>query len=373
MKKNTRLFTSSAGFTLVEMLVATVVLVLLVVLVSQLTNSAVLTTTNSRKHMDTDSQARTVFDRMASDFDKMVKRSDVDYIFYKNSPGPAGSPGVNDSFFFYSEAPGYFDNPPPLTAQGTASLVGYRVNNDNPYYPGFPVLERLGKGLTWDGVTSGTTPGGPVFLTTLSGSAIPASTGYLDGNWTTLGTAAQNYSDGTDPDYHVLSDQVYRLEIAFLLTDGSTSSIPVTNPGSFTNNLSASAPPTSSSDNTQHFAPGSRWFDTTGGRGYICTNSSTGAAVWNPIGIKDISAVIVTIAILDANSRKIINNATNMVGALRDPVPADFTTFPANVMAQSWLSAVNSGSFATNSGIPRTAASQVRIYQRYFYINGITK
>jgi len=374
MKKESPAFTSKAGFTLVEMLVATAVLVLLIVMVSQLTNSAIFTTTNSRKHMDTDSQARTIFDRMANDFDRMVRRTDVDYIFYKNPAGASGSPGVNDAFFFYSEVPAYYSTAPSPASQSTAALVGYRINSNNTYYAGVPVLERLGKGLTWDGSTGNSLPGGPVFLTTPSGNATPLAASFLDANWIAIGTAANNYSDGTDPDYHVLSDQAYRLEIAFLLADGTTSTIPVTNPATSTNNLGASGPPGTGSDTTQHYTPGSRWFDTSaGGRGYICTNATAGAAVWNPIGIKDVSAVIVTIAILDLNSRKTITNTASMVGALRDPIATDFATFPVNVMAQSWATIVNSGSFAASSDIPKVAASQVRIYQRYFYINGITE
>jgi hypothetical protein len=38
------------------------------------------------------------------------------------------------------------------------------------------------------------------------------------------------------------------------------------------------------------------------------------------------------------------------------------------LMAQVWGNAITSSNFATASGIPPTAASQVRIYQRYFYL-----
>jgi prepilin-type N-terminal cleavage/methylation domain-containing protein len=389
MKRGTPSPASAAGFTLLEMLVATVVLVILVVMVAQLTNNATSTTTNSRKHMDSDSQARTIFDRMGNDFGRMLKRADVDYIFYKNSPAGSGSPGVNDAIFFYSEVPAYYDTPPAATSQCTAALVGYRINLNNAYYPGAPVLERLGKGLTWDGSNGGTTAGGPVFLTYPAGSATPLSTSLLDGNWTTIGTAANNYTDGTDPDYHVLSDQAYRLEIAFLLNDGTTSTIPVINPAltpsgvvisgtSSVNNLTATNPPTVNSDSASddgngRFTPGSRWFNTATCKGYICANASPGAAVWNQIGLQDVSAVIVAIALLDTNSRKIVTNTTSMAGALRDPVSTDFTASPPQLMAQTWTSAINSGTFAASSGIPRTAASQVRVYQRYFYINGISE
>src|SRR6476660_1712264 len=89
-----------AAFTLAEMLVAVAVLSLFLLFVVHLTDSTTTTTTNSSKHMDADSHARMIFDRMAIDFDKMLKRPDVDYVFLKQ-PG-------NDAMWFYSEAPAYF-------------------------------------------------------------------------------------------------------------------------------------------------------------------------------------------------------------------------------------------------------------------------
>src|SRR6266545_682056 len=67
------------GFTLAELLVAVGVLVLLVLLVSQLLNSAATIMTLGHRQMNADSQARELFDRMAIDFAQMVRRSDVDY------------------------------------------------------------------------------------------------------------------------------------------------------------------------------------------------------------------------------------------------------------------------------------------------------
>ena len=67
------------GFTLAELLVTMGVLVLLVFLFTQLLNSAATTMTLGNKRMDADSQARQLLDRMAIDFDQMLKRSDVSY------------------------------------------------------------------------------------------------------------------------------------------------------------------------------------------------------------------------------------------------------------------------------------------------------
>src|SRR6266536_5820434 len=112
-----------SGFTLAEMLVSIGVLVLLVLLFTQLINTAATTVRPANKHIDTDTEARTVFDRMAVDFAQMLKRTDVDYFFKANNrkyPGHSGGHGrggggggggqgqtdLNDYIAFYTQAPG---------------------------------------------------------------------------------------------------------------------------------------------------------------------------------------------------------------------------------------------------------------------------
>jgi len=68
-----------SAFTLAELLVTMSVLVLLVFLFTHLLNSAATTMTLGHKRMDADSQARQLLDRMAIDFDQMLRRPDVSY------------------------------------------------------------------------------------------------------------------------------------------------------------------------------------------------------------------------------------------------------------------------------------------------------
>src|SRR6266853_2804614 len=147
------------AFTLAELLVSVFVLGVLVFLLTQLVNSAATVTILGHKRMDADSQARMVFDRMAVDFSHMVKRSDVDY-YLKNPAAnpPAPQTNQNDQIAFYSNGPGYY---PATGAQSPLSLVGYRVNSD-PTNRAYNKLERLGKGLVWNGVSTTDTPA--VFL-----------------------------------------------------------------------------------------------------------------------------------------------------------------------------------------------------------------
>jgi type II secretory pathway component PulJ len=138
------------GFTLAEILVSVGVLVLLVFFATQLINSAATVTILGNKRMDADSEARQVLDRMAIDFAQMVKRTDVD-----NYAKLATQQQLqNDQIAFYSAVPGYN---PSSGAPSPVSLVAYRVNSD-PNSSSYNKLERLGKGLVWNGASITDTP-----------------------------------------------------------------------------------------------------------------------------------------------------------------------------------------------------------------------
>ncbi len=117
--------------------------------VAQMLNSAMIASLGGYKHLDADTQARMVLDRMAFDIAKMSRRADVDYYFAKNVDG--ATPG-NDQMAFYSESGGYYPSGVSAATQGSeVSLVGYRINANNQ-------LERLSKGLIWNGVSNTAPP-----------------------------------------------------------------------------------------------------------------------------------------------------------------------------------------------------------------------
>src|SRR6266478_3014716 len=138
----------ASGFTLAELVVSVGVLVILVLLATQLLNSAASITTLGHKQMGADAQARQLLDRMAIDFAQMVKRSDVDYYLKSSATGTGVrnllQPG-NDKIGFYSAVPGYYLSGSTSTQQSPVSLVSYRVNAQHK-------LERMGKGLVWNAV-----------------------------------------------------------------------------------------------------------------------------------------------------------------------------------------------------------------------------
>jgi hypothetical protein len=196
-----------AAFTLAELLISVGVLVLLVLLATQLLNSAATITTLGHKRMDTDSQARQLLDRMAIDFAQLVKRSDVDF-FAKGTIAPNSVGGAmtgNDRTAFYSGVPGYY---PPSGSQSPVSLVAYRVNSDSTSST-YNKLERMGKGLVWNGVSTTDTP--VVFMPLTISATWPAATS----SWT------------SDAAYEVIGPQVFRFEYCYLLkTNGSLSITP---------------------------------------------------------------------------------------------------------------------------------------------------
>ena len=357
------------GFTLVEMLVSVAVLVILVLLISQLFNSATATATMSRSHIDADEAARRVFDRMGNDLAAMVRRSDVNYIFYKQPSAGSGQSG-NDAMFFYSEAPGYLISSATSAmvttgSAGTVALVGYRINQFNPYYPGVPVMERLGENLTWGGApdNSGTFPGGMVFLTNPI-SAIST----LAGNWSyTLGLPPYNANvPGNQEDtshYQVLSDMVFRMEFCFLLKSGTYVLSGTTAVGGTTGYSNA---PTA--------------IPSTVPQPYITSNYFTGNSLPDPAGNvygfpPDLGGIVVTIAILDDTSRKIVpaGQLPVLAAALGDSLSG--STNPSIIQsnpqftAQVWQNQLLQNGLAQSLGIPQAALQKVRVYERTFYLD----
>jgi hypothetical protein len=185
------------GFTLAELVVSVGVLVAVVFLVSQLFNSTATVTNLGHKQMDVDSQARQLLDRMAIDFDQMIKRPDVTYYL---KGGTGGSQTGNDQIAFYSATPGYYSTT-TSTTQSPISLVAYRVN-PNSTNSAYNKLERMGKGLLWNGVSSIDAP-----LIFWQAITAPSDTDYS--------TSGETIGPG-----------IFRFEYCYLLTNGTLSTTP---------------------------------------------------------------------------------------------------------------------------------------------------
>jgi prepilin-type N-terminal cleavage/methylation domain-containing protein len=351
---------SQHAFTLAEMLASMTVLVLLAVLAAQLTHDAAAITTGCRRRMDADAEARLVFDCMANDFAGMVMRADVDVIckgvrtnsgFISMTGGGAGNGGGNDAMYFFSQAPAYYENQNLDSGdRSNVALIGYRIN------PGTWQLERLGKGLTRDGMpgASGAT-NGMVFLPSDAGASRVSnslygggSVGYLScytagDNAATIGTFGSNgeFNNSTDPDYHSLGESVYRFEYCFLLK-------------SYTDSRGSIQPAQ-----------------------YACVPYHSNLNHHSVSGWRDVAAIVVAIALLDPESRKAVSDMSGLAGALYD-AEQGIPSGPMGLVepGQAWSREVMGWDiqdqpmdFATVSGIPPAAAGRVRIYQRVFYLN----
>src|SRR5438552_731995 len=207
------------AFTLAELLVSVGVLVLLVLLGTQLLNSVASITTLAHKQMGADAQARQLLDRMAIDFAQMVKRSDIDYYVKSSAPSPLRSvsqPG-NDQIAFYSAVPGYY---PSNEAPSPVSLVAYRVYN--PFPAPSPCgdcnkLQRMGKGLVWNAVSTADIP--IVFMPIPIASPIPL--GELPSPTPNpLPTPAwpQAGNMTADAAYETVGSQIFRFEYYYLIS-----------------------------------------------------------------------------------------------------------------------------------------------------------
>jgi prepilin-type N-terminal cleavage/methylation domain-containing protein len=330
-QKTQPLASDRTGFTLIEILTAITVLTLMLLMVNQLINSAAAVMSMSGRRLDADAQARLIFNRMAVDFERMLKRTDVDYSSFKQpmnnlsvppqvanlqDGSDAGNPSHNDQLAFYSETHGYFSGataPDGITTfKGDMSLVAYMVANDPVSKT--PVLQRMGKGLGWE----------PNNATASAWNNVAYLPVTLTTRWTDLFQTVTSVP--ADPDYRSIGDIVFRMEYTYLLKATSTQAA------------------------TLSITP------------YVTGHNSIN-------GFKDVAALVVTIAMLDNSSRHLVNNYTNLVSSLPDAVNQTTDTINKGDIAAAWNAVVNSPTFATTANIPKTAASSVRVYERYFYLN----
>jgi len=329
-------------------------------MVAQLMSNAAAITRTGNKHVSTDTQARTVFDRMAVDFAQMLKRNDLDYyvkgtlIYNQHGHGNghgwgnrrgAGQQG-SDQIAFFSHVPGYnstgYSSPSPL------SLVAYRVNqNTNTGNPDYLKLQRMGKGLQWNAVDTSTNPNATypiVFLPqTIDGIGRPWSAAINNTN--TCGGGSNN---SCDPDYETIGPGVFRFEYYYLLKNGTLTDIPW-DQGARPNQTSLSTP--------------------------------------QEIGLTDVESITVAIAVIDSAGRALIDAANS---ASLDDLASDMADFRSargrgfggtkNIgdLEYSWYATlvgdanqglpgiITTGQTSAGSPVPPEAAKAIRIYSKTF-------
>lgn len=278
------------------MLIAVTITAVLVVFVSQLINQTALVTTLGNKRIDADCEARSLFERMALDFGHILQRSDVTY-YLKTADAPMNG---NDLIGFYSTVYGFFPTTP-----SPISVVAYRVNSDPTNLFACNSLERMGKGLEWNGVSNTNTP--LVFL--------PFT---LQTSWPSLASgSAYDDSDIAKRSYEIIGPHVFRLEYYYI--EKATGDL---------------------------VAYPSTW-----------TSLST-------IRIKDASAIVVAIAVIDPKAKALLSNSQMrmLLETLPDYSPGGG---PGELLVrwQAGLDAIEN--------FPRPVIASIRLYERCFPISDL--
>jgi hypothetical protein len=352
----------TCAFTLIEMVLAVAVVTMMLLVLTQVMRSGTTTASAGNKHIDTDTEARAVLDRMAVDVAKMLKRTDVDY-YVKGSSGytghgnghgnghkvAAGQQG-SDQIAFFSQVLGYY----PTSGGSPISLVAYRINS-LPASRAYLKLERMGKGLLWNGVFNNavSNPNNKNTRTNIwypivfAPGQIAAGTGAWAQPWGPWAAAITNDTSGPvsnsgsqDSDYEVLGPNVFRLEYYYILKNGTITDVP--------------------------------WDQT-------LRSSQTSLTSPVSIGLVDVEAIGFAIAVIDPAGRALINAASST--SLYD-LASDFADFKSangrGIGAQkkvgdleaSWESTLKgiiaTGKTSSNSPVPPAAASAIRVYGRYF-------
>jgi hypothetical protein len=333
---------SCSGFTLAEMLISIGVLVLLVLLFTQLINTTATTVRPASKHIDTDTEARTVFDRMAVDFAQMLKRTDMDYYLKANNTkypghsgehrrgggGPQGQQDLNDYMAFYTQVPGYSSS-----SSSPISLVAYRINGLSTL-PTYNKLERRGEGLVWNGISgfnlnNATTR--PIFFLPILIKDIWSCTGNQP---CAIGNDTNQTKDL--PYLETIGPNVFRFEYCYLLKNGTATWTP--------------------------------WN----------SDPSYGPVYGTFNGLADVEAIGVTIAVIDPQNRAVLvqgDSTENNILTLQT-LMEDFKTAPGrgvgnnkNVMdcEDQWNAVLTDPvTYPATVNMPRAALSAIRIYSRSF-------
>jgi len=282
------------------------------------------------------------------DIAQMIKRTDIDYYIkqptgyngHGNGHGyghrlQTGQQG-SDQCAFFTSVPGYYPSGYTPTQQSPISLVAYRVNSDSSR-PSYLMLERMAKGLLWNATDNSLNLNQEAALVPIV--FLPQTISGMNRPW----YAAVN-NDTTPKSqnaaYEVVGPQVFRFEYWYLLKNGTLTDVP----------WDTDARPTQTT------------IDTPSG-----------------IGLTDVQAIAVAIAVIDPTSRALVlsTNATGLFDLASDL--DDFRTAPgrgvggakkAGDLEYRWNTMLETiartGQTSAPSKCPPPAASAIRVYSRYY-------
>jgi competence protein ComGC len=335
------------GFTLAELLVSVFVLVIIIFMVAQLMTSATAVTRTGHKHIDTDTQARVVFDRMALDFAQMLKRTDVDYYVKQRSNykghgnghgwgnGKNGDTG-SDQMAFFTQVPGYYPSGFASGTESPISLVAYRVTESSSSDPAYGRLVRMAKGLRWNAVDTSTNQNSATYPIVF----LPQTIAGIGRPWAPAINNDNNANNSNDPSYEVIGPGVFRFEYYYLLKNGYLTDWPWDRRDDTINRSTISDPPS--------------------------------------IGLSQVESIGVAIAVIDPAGRALLNAVSpdqivNLAGDFPDFKSAHGQGNQSKTIGDlenQWKTIVEStaqtGRSPSGLVVPPEAAKTIRIYSRYF-------
>ncbi len=350
--------TDPRGFTLLEMMVATSVLALLLVLFAQITNRTVDATQLANRQMDAAAQARIALGRLASNFNAMLCADGIAPIVYKDT-GDAKGGAKNDALAFLTNA-----RPRTRSTVATdelrAAVVGYRVRSmtDLLLRKDVPMLNWGDGTLTWS-KKSGTNVETDL-IATLQAAAVDLKNGSQNG-----------------VNFQALGQGLIRFEISFLLDNGSI----VTKPP---RDIRFSKDPVIGAD-PKMYAVALRRSVSEGQLGLDSTDEKQGNANYTaPVATDQttwryVKAFIVGVAGLSTEVRQLIPGD---LAKLADALPNPSLSTAASGSKATPLEAWNFTSDAPNNaaaskalrstlstGFPPPVMRSLFTYQRYYYVN----
>ncbi len=299
----------TAAFTLGELLISLAVLTVLVLFVGQMFNGAMTVVSQGTKHMEAESHARPLFDRLAVDIAQMVKRTDVS--FYLKCAGDPMS-GTNDRIAFFSAVPGYY-NDSSWGYNSGYSVVAYRVNTDSTKSQ-YNKLERMAKGLPLNGAYSGSARMPLLFLDNGSPPATAIGQAWPD--------AIAPAGESSDPyqRFELVGPQVFRFEY-YYLTSASPASLVQ----------------------------------------YPASSLKDPALDWSTVyktNIRDISAIVVDVAVIDPQSRRILSKVD--IATLTSQLEDYGNGMGPGELLGRWQNTIDS------SNLPHAALQGIRLYRALF-------
>jgi len=333
----------SAGFSLVELLVAIAVFLLVAITVVSIADSTAKLSSLSSSRMAADATARQALDRMSADFSHAILRPEL--------PDRIEKLSGNDRLVFYVRTDSY--NP---SHDRGISTVAYEVQNF--------MLMRGVDGFTW-------TDGGGSQLSFAGLTWPTGETSFIEDR--NAAAARLPQIDSSDEEkFEVLSTGVFRFEFCFLLKDGTLSTIPIMTPptpagGTGVHQTNGSASPTASTDSSSNYHVGSRWYRPASGvnasRTFVCVSAATGNARWKRLGWDDVRAVVIGIASLDPDLRR-----TNELGTAQMAVLASIfgdAEDDKDILQawQGWRDELDA------TDLPLPVKNSVRVHQRFFILN----